>query len=151
MKLSEIPGIGDIYDMELSELRQKVSSEMKKNKATYEALKAIGAYLFQIEKNIAKIQKACETDADRAEESNGLYQHIGLIGFVWKWSEISRHENEDGEFVLLAPDNGGLLNVLCRVNDDCGLSVVLGKTSDREACDAIQTLNGFKKSEVKNI
>ena len=77
MKLSEIPGIGDIYDMELSELRQKVSSEMKRNKSTYEALKAIGAHLFQIEKNIAKIQNACETDADKAETTDKEFSEKG--------------------------------------------------------------------------
>lgn len=56
MKLSEIPGIGDIYDIELSELRVKVSSEMKKSKERYEHLKAIGNYLFQIEKHTRKLQ-----------------------------------------------------------------------------------------------
>ena len=57
MKLCEIPGIGDIYDMDISELREKVGSSMRKSKAEYESLKAIGGYLFNIEKHIAKLQK----------------------------------------------------------------------------------------------
>ena len=64
MKLSEIPGIGDIYDMDLSKLRVQVSSEMKKNKEMYEHLKAIGNYLFQIEKHIKKIQIICSEDQE---------------------------------------------------------------------------------------
>ena len=62
MKIIEIPGIGDICNIDISEVRDKLSEESKKHKVIADSMKQIGSCLRCIEIHTKKIHDALGTN-----------------------------------------------------------------------------------------
>lgn len=68
MKIIEIPGIGDICNMEISEVRDKLSEESKRLKVISDSMKQINTYLRYIENYAKKMQVALgDTNPEEVE------------------------------------------------------------------------------------
>lgn len=134
MKIYEIPGIGDIYNMEISEVRERLSEEAKKHKVLADSMNKVNMYLLYIEKLIKKMQETC-AEADTLPDA--MFQHIEITGYRGKYSAVDIEEIDDCTYVILKPDSGGGVNLLCEVKDD-DILIYLSNTHCTSVKDAFK-------------
>ena len=123
MKIIEIPGIGDICNIDISEVRNKLSEESQRHKVIADSMKQINTYLRYIENYSKKIRDALgEAEPESDEEcSTKTFKSIHLKGFQGKWSEIDSYSgHDDTRYVLMKNDMIGneTAYVLCYVIED---------------------------------
>lgn len=137
MKIYEIPGIGNTYNMEISEVRERLSEESKKHKILADNMKKVNMYLLYIEKLIKKMQEVC-AEQEVQEMSENMYQHIKVDGYAGTWSAIDIDDYDDCTYIILKPDNGvGITNLLCRLSDDDSL-IYIANTHCESVVDAFK-------------
>ena len=118
MKINEIPCIGDIYNMEISEVRERLSEESKKHRVLADSMNKINMHLLSIERLIKKLQEVTY-ESDVLGES--MYQHITLCGYQGRWSAIDTERFGGNTYLLMKSDNAIGLNILCVEDDDDAL------------------------------
>ena len=156
MKLSEIPGIGDISDMEIRDVQLKlkeqietVTREAGNLKAIRDLLSTIEGCFYEIDKYISIIRNPDAVGVGNKNPLDSRFKSIKIRNEIGTWSAIDSYEDESGEYVLLKIDSefARIPNILCGVGED-GISLFFMCRS--YSMNAHELLNLFKK-EVKNL